>query len=44
MGQLYFNESKEGISLFFMTQWTGEGRLDDVKPSRRYLVSGQAIL
>lgn len=33
----------EGGSLFFIAQWTGEGRLDAVKPSRRYLVSGQAI-
>ena len=34
----------EGGSLFFIAQWTGEGRLDAVKPSRRYFVSGQAIL
>lgn len=33
----------EGGSLFFIAQWTGEGRLDAVKPSRRYFVSGQAI-
>ena len=37
-------ESKKGIFLFFIAQWTGEGRLDAVKPSKRYLVSGQAIL
>jgi len=33
----------EGDSLFFKTQWTGEGRLDAVKLSRRYFVSGQVI-
>ena len=42
---LYLNESKKGIFLFFIAHmdW-GEGRLDAVKPNRRYLVSGQAIL
>jgi hypothetical protein len=34
----------EGFFLFFIAQWTGEGRLDALKLSRRYLVSGQAIL
>ncbi len=27
-----------------IVNWIEEGRLDAVKPSRRYLVSGQAIL
>ena len=35
----YFSVNRRTI-----VNWIEEGRLDAVKPSRRYLVSGQAIL
>ena len=42
MQHLIFTGFEVGF-LFFIAQWTGEGRLDAVKLSRRYFVSGQAI-